>query len=92
MALRPSSDRRRESSLIEKSFDLPRSCLPFRAFCPIEGLRGLCLWSRRWIGGSDVYLPVGDGSIDGNNSRVVGWKGGSVSCIEGRPLLSSESP
>lgn len=32
-----------------------------------------------------MYLPVGEGKTEGSSSRVVGWNGGNVSCIEGSP-------
>ena len=72
MAFLPcSSESRLENSLIEKSLDLSRSCIPDRACCDTDGFLRCCFLSRR-IGGNDVYLPVGDGNIDGSNSRAVG--------------------
>lgn len=56
---------RRENS----SFDLVRSCLPLRAFSPIDGFRARC-FSLRWIGGNDEYRPGGDcPNIEGSSSR-----------------------
>jgi hypothetical protein len=70
MALtRPSRLSLRDSSLAENSFeDLPRSCLPLRAFSPTDGLCGRFTCCRN--GGNEEYLLVGD-IIEGSSSRCL---------------------
>ncbi len=93
MALRPSTLSRRVNSLAENSLDLPRSCLPLRAFSPTEGFRGRLPLSRLCIGGSDEYRSGGDCSREGNSSRGrVDWNGGSVSSWNCARKEGSSSP
>jgi hypothetical protein len=93
MAFRPSTLRRRVNSLAENSLDLLRSCLPLRAFSPIDGFRGRLPLSRLWNGGSDEYRLDGDCNIDGNNSRGrLDWNGGRVSSWNWARKDGSSSP